>query len=195
MHEEKELLLQRFAEAEGEEAAGREEAPDAGVQEESPSFDELLKRNPQYKAAYDAKVRKAVEGRFRGMQKREAGDRERLEAILRDAKDLEAREPGFRLRQELRNPGFSRLLAGGTPVEAAFLLAHQDELLLRAMAFAIHHTRSRTVDGIRSGSLRPREGAAGSHTSAPVTPDPRAMNPRERRALRDAVARGQKVYW
>ena len=44
-------------------AAGTENAQDAGAQAKL-SFEELLKSDPEYKADYDARVKKAVDGRF-----------------------------------------------------------------------------------------------------------------------------------
>lgn len=204
MHEKHLPDLQRFSEEAGQDGTGSNSAAsDAGMQESPLSFEELLKQNPQYKAAYDEKVRRAVEGRFRGMrdseqkQKKQDGEqnRQRLAAFLESAREFERREPGFRLRQELRNPVFHGLVAEGTPLEAAYLLAHQEEALLRAMAYAIHHTTGRAAQSIRSGALRPREGAAGSKASAPTAPDPRALSGKDRKALREAVSRGKKIYW
>lgn len=188
MHERKHGFLQRFA----EEGPGGEAAPDAGVQE-MPSFDALLKQNPQYKAAYDQKVRKAVEGRFRGMREQKKGGR--AEEVLRQAKTFAEGRPDFRLEREMANPLFRQLVAEGTPVGAAYALAHQEETLRKAMAFAIHNATVEAVNRVRAGSLRPRESASGARASAPAAPDPKAMTDRERRALRQAVAKGQKVYW
>ena len=50
------------------------EAPDAAEQNKAQrlSFEDLLKSDPQYKADYDAKVRKAIDGRFRQANQTEA---------------------------------------------------------------------------------------------------------------------------
>lgn len=187
MHERKWGFLQRFGE---EPSAGGEQAPDAGVQEK-PSFEELLKQDPEYKAAYDARVRRAVEGRFR--QNREQGRDGRFREALAQAAALEGQIPGFRLERELRSPVFGTLLAKGTPPEAAYALAHQDRLLQRAMAYAICETRSRMAQSLRMGAMRPAEGSGSA--SAPVSPDPRTMSQRDRRQVREAVAKGKKIYW
>ncbi len=71
MQKNKGFNLQRFA-AEEESTTGAEIQPDAGAEKtEESSFELLLKENPQYKAAYDARVRRAVEGRFRQMRQLE----------------------------------------------------------------------------------------------------------------------------
>lgn len=65
------LNLQRFS-AEEADTTGVEVQPDAGAEKNGESsFELLLKENPQYKAAYDARVRRAVEGRFRQMRQME----------------------------------------------------------------------------------------------------------------------------
>lgn len=51
------------AAGENEKNAAQEAAP-AAEKQKQPSFDDLLKNNPEYKAAYDGKVQKAIQGRF-----------------------------------------------------------------------------------------------------------------------------------
>ncbi len=65
------LDLQQFA---GEEAdtTGAELQPDAGAEKQGEgSFELLLKENPEYKAAYDARVKRAIDGRFRQLRQLE----------------------------------------------------------------------------------------------------------------------------
>lgn len=54
----------------------------AGEQQpQKDSFDELLKKDPEYKAAYDARVKKAIDGRFARQQKQEERQK-KLDPIL-----------------------------------------------------------------------------------------------------------------
>lgn len=59
------------AAGEHEKNADQEAAP-AAEQQKQPSFDDLLKNNPEYKAAYDGKVQKAIQGRFAKQRQTEA---------------------------------------------------------------------------------------------------------------------------
>lgn len=178
------IRLQRFAQ---EGNAPQEPSQEGGKL----SFDDLLKSDPQYKAAYDAKVRKAVESRFRqNKSQKESGDRAVYDRAMAQAKAL-----GISLAREMRNPTFGKLVAQGTPVAAAYELAHRRELLLGAMGYAIRRTGQGLSDALRSGSLRPRENAMSPNQSPTPAPDPRSLTPAQRQEMRQRVARGEKVYW
>lgn len=75
--------LQRFAQDAGAALSGESDGaqPDAGAADSgSSSFEELLKSKPEYKNAYDARVKRAIEGRFRQMKQLE--DRQKQAAPL-----------------------------------------------------------------------------------------------------------------
>lgn len=83
MQLDKKFDLQRFSKNAGSEVTGEKETsePDAEASQEELSFEALLKSHPAYKAAYDAKVKKAIEGRFRQMKELEARQ-EQLAPVL-----------------------------------------------------------------------------------------------------------------
>ncbi len=234
MRENNGLDLQRFSpESEGG-TTGENTPSDAGTEMSGDlSFEALLKEKPEYKAAYDARVKRAIEGRFRQMRQLEEShakaapvlralaqryglswqegedtqplldalsappqpSREERKSKLRDqVTAMRGRYPSFRLEQEMRNPIFGRLLAQGTPVEAAYRLAHQPDALAQAMGYAISRTRQALADQMRSGS-RPPENAMTPRLSPQTAPDPRSLTPLERKNLRSRVAKGEKVYW
>ncbi len=96
MHTDRNFDLQRFSQEAGPEVPGEAQTPDAGAREnQTPSFDSLLKENPHYKAACDARIRKAVEGRIRDYKAMEARQERMaplLEALTRryGSEDVEA---------------------------------------------------------------------------------------------------------
>lgn len=230
MHHKNILSLQRFS-GEGEET-GDTTQPDAGAETGGDlSFEALLKEKPAYKAAYDARVKRAIAGRFRQMKELEA-HRDRTDPVLKAVakrygltweaggdtepllKALEAphngpdreqlrsqvaamrgRFPGFHLGRELENPAFARLVAAGTPLEAAYRLTHERELLERAMGYAIGRTRQSLSDRLRAGQNRPGENGMKPRQSPQAAPDPKSLTAQERKSLRSRVARGEKVYW
>lgn len=265
--------LQRFSgSGDGTPGEARTQAPDAGVQQEL-SLEMLLKQNPALKAQYDARVKRAIQGRFRNMkagtvpssqgmpEARDSGNTpktgERVpetgktsdaggsnpgppprqgtrsvlealasrygmswepdnqEALLRALEQdnppltreqalenlrqqvalIQTREPGFRLEKAMGNPRFGQLVARGVPVLYAWLLTRQKQDMTRAMGYAIDRTRKAMTDQLRAGGIRPREAGGRSTQAAAERPDPGAMTPKERKALRQRVARGEKVYW
>lgn len=215
------------------EATGEGTQPDAGAEQSGDlSFEALLKEKPEYKAAYDARVKRAVEGRFRQMRQLEEqntksdavlralaqqhglqwssgqdtqplmdalqaasrSSREKAAGKLRDqVAAIRRQNPAFRMEQEMRNPLFCRLLAEGTPIEAAYRLAHQPDTLTQAMRYAISRTRQAMADQLRSG--RPQENGLTPRVSTQSVPDPKSLTRQERKNLRDRVAKGEKVYW
>lgn len=77
------LDLQRFSEGAQSAIPGESETtqPDAGAEDSSErSFEALLKSKPEYKTAYDARVKRAIDGRFRQMKRLE--DRQNQTAPL-----------------------------------------------------------------------------------------------------------------
>lgn len=107
--------------------------------------------------------------------------------------------PGFDLKKELRNPVFARLTAPGSGlgVEDAFFAVHRRELQAAAMERSAQRTAQKLARSIQAGQLRPREN--GAEQSAAVTGfDYRHATREQREALkrqiREASARGQKVY-
>ena len=119
-----------------------------------------------------------------------------MQNLERQAQRLQTAFPGMDLRQELRNPVFSRLTSPsvGLSVEDAFYTVHRRELQSAAMEAA---TRQVT-NAIASGARRPQEnGLAGQ---APVVSafDYRNATREQRDALkrqiRQAAAQGRKIY-
>lgn len=213
---------------------GRESA--AGTPDSNrPSFEALLKSDPEYKAAYDARVKRAVESRFRQMKALEsrqaelapllaalarrygldwtegqavsalveavAADiprlsrEERKKALREQVAAIRRRDPQFHLEREMENPIFRQLTARGVPLFAAYALAHQQDTTARAMGYAIRRTRQAIADQMGAGAFRPAENGLDSLQTVSKAPDPRTMSPGERKALRERVAKGEKVYW
>ncbi len=200
-----------------------------------PSFEELLKNHPEYKAAYDARVKRAVEGRFRQMKALEtrqeqmtplltalakryglswqvgedisplqqalAADtprlsREERKNALRDqVAAIRSRDPRFHLGREMADPLFRDLSARGVPLFAAYALAHQRENAAKTMGYAIRRTRQAIADQMGAGVHRPIENGLDSLQTVTGAPDPRTMSARERKEMRERVAKGEKVYW
>lgn len=234
------LDLQRFAEETGGDApdAGEETTevfsenggiveekhlvkPDPEGKKEGQTFEALLKENPVYKSAYDAKVKKALEGRFRQIRsmeealsrmepvvktlckRRGISDQEPerlLEAdpgafarVEREARQAKRKYPSLDLNQEMQDPKFGMLVARGVPVEAAYALAHGQELLGSAMAYAVRRAKEDLAAGMQASAARPTETGLGTHAAAVGGLDPAHMTKAQRKAVREKVARGERV--
>lgn len=188
---------------------------------EEQTFEALLKGNPAYKSAYDAKIKKALEGRFRqarGMEETLArlepvvktlcqrrgiseqeperlleADRGAFDRVERQARQARQKYPALDLNQEMKNPQFGLLVARGVPVEAAYELAHRQELLGSAMAYAVRRAREDLAAGIQSAASRPSETGLGAQAAAVGELDPARLTKDQRKMVREKVARGERV--
>ena len=116
--------------------------------------------------------------------------REHLEALRRQA----ARIPGFDLREALRDPAFVRLTAPGMGVAVAdaWFALHREEAERRQQA----ENRAALARAAAASARRPREG--GGSAPALIAADYRSMSRAEqlriKQRIREAGARGEKLY-
>ena len=139
---------------------GGQAAPDAGEQDD---FAELIRG--RYKAQFDARVQKILDGRLRGLRQENARLRQETQAqrerqagaLLRlQAEEERIRQvyPDFDWKRELASPQFGRLVTAGVDGQTAYEIVHRQELLQAAMAYAAAQARSQTARAIASGGGR-----------------------------------------
>lgn len=191
---------QAFAEEAGQETggeAGGQAAPDAGEQDD---FAELIRG--RYKAQFDARVQKILDGRLRGLRQENARLRQETQAqrqaqagaLLRlQAEEGRIRQvyPDFDWKRELASPRFGRLVTAGVDGQTAYEIVHRQELLQTAMGYAAEKTRSEMARAIASGGSRAAENRGGSRTV--TRSDPRSLTSRELAAIRRRVQDGEKI--
>ena len=176
---------------------GGQAAPDAGEQDD---FAELIRG--RYKAQFDARVQKILDGRLRGLRqenarlRRETEERRQAQAgaLLRlQAEEGRIRQvyPDFDWQRELASPQFGRLVTAGVDGQTAYELVHRQELLKAAMHYAATQTRSEMARAIASGGSRAAENRGGSRTV--TRSDPRSLTSRELAAIRRRVQDGEKI--
>lgn len=142
-----------------------------------------------------------------GRQQREAERTLEEQKIQRHIQSLEQQGeamkkifPSFDLRTELQNPVFARMTSpsGGVSVEAAYYAVHHEELQTAAIQAAAKRTAQNISNAIRSGTHRPDENGISGQAPSVTTFDYRNATQAQRNALkkriRDAAARGEKVY-
>lgn len=123
-----------------------------------------------------------------------------LRTLEQQAEAMKALFPGFDLRSALDDPAFARMTAPdvGISVEDAFYALHRSEIQSAAMQVAAQKTAQMLSDTIRSGQMRPAENGTRSQGASVTGFDYRAATPEQRSALkkriRDAAARGEKIY-
>ena len=173
-------------------------APDAGERQED--FEELIRG--RYKSDFDARVKKILDGRLRGLRQEVTDLRQReklrqlqiqyyLDRLPEQEKQVRMVHPEFRLQKEMENPRFFRLVQAGVEPREAYEMVHRRELTAKAMHFAAQVAARQAVRVVESGGRRIPENAG---RSASVSrPDPGKLTSRELADIRKRVMDGEKI--
>ena len=104
--------------------------------------------------------------------------------------------PNFDLRTELKNPNFAKMTSPnvGISVEDAYYAVHRKDLQTAAMQVTAQKTAQSISNAIASGSRRPDENGTSGQAPSVTTFDYRSMSPEQRKALKDRIRSGEKVY-
>lgn len=101
--------------------------------------------------------------------------------------------PQLDLRTELNNPQFASLLRANIPVQTAYEVIHKDEIIPKAMQFAVKETERKITNSVIAGGRRPAESAASGASSAVVKTDVSQLTAADRREIERRVARGERI--
>ena len=104
--------------------------------------------------------------------------------------------PNFDLRKELQNPAFVRMTSPnvGISVEDAYYAVHRNEIQAAAMQVTAQKTAQKISNSIQAGSRRPNEAGTSGQAPSVTTFDYRSMSPEQRKALKDRIRSGEKIY-
>ena len=104
--------------------------------------------------------------------------------------------PNFDLRTELQNPNFARMTSPnvGISVEDAYYACHRKELQTAAMQVAAQKTAQKISNDIQAGNRRPSENGTSGQAPSVTTFDYRSMSPEAKKALKDRIRSGEKIY-
>ncbi|MBP3501730.1 MAG: hypothetical protein J6J63_05930 [Oscillospiraceae bacterium] len=193
--------LQLFASEDAEHPAMPEDtgetALDAGEQE---SFESLIRG--QYKAEFDARVQKILDGRLRGLRQeneqlrrektaRKESARQVFSRLSEEEAAVQAVYPTFQWRKEIQNPTFGRLVASGIDARTAYEVVHREEVLRQAMSYAAKRAKEQTSRAIASGALRVREN--GGRNVTVTRNDPKGLSSEDLANIRKRVFDGEKI--
>lgn len=104
--------------------------------------------------------------------------------------------PNFNLRTELQNPAFARMTSPnvGISVEDAYYAVHRNEIQTAAMKKTAQVTAQKISNSIQAGSRRPNENGTSGQAPSVTTFDYRSMSPEQRKAFKDRIRSGEKIY-
>ena len=180
----------------GEEEETVQEVPE----DKAADFETLIKG--EYKAAFDGRVQKILDGRLRQLRQenerlRQAGEaREQAELTAIDrlageAEEIQKTYPDFNWEKEMLDPVFARLVRCGVDGRTAYEVAHRRELLAQAVHYGAQTARQQVSRTLSSGGHRVKENGSGSVSV--LHNDPKALTPAELAAIRTRVQKGEKI--
>lgn len=110
-----------------------------------------------------------------------------------EAVDLKTQFPDFDLEQELLNDGFRDLLTRGISMDAAYKVAHFNDLMGNAVYTAAVSTEKKITDNIRAKGNRPVENGTTSQSAFTIKSDPSKWTKKDRADIARRAARGEKI--
>lgn len=190
------LLAEESAAVPGTDMAG-DTPPDAGEEQD---FDELIRG--RYKAQFDQRLRKILDGRLRSLRKeneslraqtlrQQETARSAFAALERRQEEVRSVYPEFDWQQEVRDPAFARLIAAGVEPRTAYEVTHSRELMARAMAYAARQSAQHAARTVAAGQRRVAEN--GRRAPAVTRTDPRQLTGQELADIRQRVLGGEKI--
>ncbi len=124
-----------------------------------------------------------------------------IEKLEQQAEAMKAVYPNFDLQKEMQNPAFARMTAPGTgfmSVEDAYRAVHYQEIAAAQSQVIAEQTAAKISSSIASNSRRPAENGTSSQAPSVTSFNYRNASREQREALkrqiREAAARGEKVY-
>ena len=149
----------------------------------------------QYKEM--SKLRSENEALRQSQQQKEAqaAAQQQMAAWMRDAEAVKAKFPQFDFRAELQNEAFGRLLKAGIPVEQAYTVLHQEELMKNAMAATANSVAAATADNIRARGNRPQENGASPAPGTIIKSDVNSLTKEDRKNIVRQVRRGANIQF
>lgn len=123
-----------------------------------------------------------------------------FQELQRQGEEMKKVFPSFDLRKELDNPVFVRMTSpnGGVSVEDAYYAIHRKEIQAASMQVTAQQTAQKLSNAIQAGQRRPDENGTSGQAASVTTFDYRNASREQREALkrqiREAAARGQKLY-
>jgi hypothetical protein len=82
----------------------------------------------------------------------------------------------------------------GLSVEDAYYAVHRNEIQRAAMQVTAQTVAKKISNDIQAGSRRPNENGTSGQAPSVTTFDYRSMSPEQRRALKDRIYSGEKIY-
>ena len=128
-----------------------------------------------------------------GAARAAVGVADEYDRLMAEADEVKKIYPSFDVAKEAENPLFSKLVASGVGIKAAYEAIHHDSIVAGAMMLAA----KRVADAARRGTVlpasRPGEGASMPTAAADPRPDVRTMSADDVRRILKRAENGEVI--
>ena len=161
------------------------------TEERMKALEPVAKALSEHYGVSESELPRAME---RAAAQRAARAGQRRADVARQMEETKGAYPQFDLAAEMRNPRFAAIARAGVDIKTAYEIAHKDELLSSAMAYAAQRAAKETAENIRARAGRPVEN--GAQAQAPAQPREKTvseMTREEREDLARRAMRGERI--
>jgi len=179
---------------EGQIAGGEDAENETDEKTLDEKFDEMIRG--EYRDAFIKKVKEVLAARPDEMRPGSDEEKRRRaqENVERQIKQVKALYKDFDLATEMGNPHFAALVRAGVDFVSAYEVAHKDELMTAAMAYAARRAAKAAADNIQTRARRTGENGVSARGS--LRPRARSvadMTREERDALMKRAMNGERI--
>ena len=171
--------------------------------DESYYEDKALEMGVSVETAKQIDQRERDTARQQRQEARTLEEQRMLEHIMNVRKQADAMKqvfPNFNLMDEMKNELFARMTAPvfkgglGMRVEDAYHAIHHKEINVAVGQVTAQKTAQKISNSIQAGSRRPHENGTSGQAPSVTTFDYRSMSPEQRKALKERIRSGEKIY-
>lgn len=112
---------------------------------------------------------------------------------IKDANMLKENYPDFDLADEVKNPGFLKLLRSGIDLRSAYYATHHEEIVKSMVQKATEEASLKITDSIRARGARPNENGTSGQSTAIIKTDVSKLTPKERAEIARRVSAGEEI--
>lgn len=121
----------------------------------------------------------------------------KLNAWRSEAETLKENYPNFDFNEEFGDPetgeDFYLMISSGVPMETAYQIIHQDEIINRRVSAAVEEAKKQTVNNIKARGTRPNENGNSSVAASASYIDVNNMSYKDIDDIIKRVAKGEKI--
>lgn len=110
-----------------------------------------------------------------------------------EAKTLKDTYPNLNLKEEVKNPNFTKLLKSGVDMATVYNVIHQKEITAAAMKYAANKTAGAVANAKQKNANRPSENGIGEASATVQKTSINNLTRKQMQEMKDRARRGEKI--